>query len=395
MTDKTRRRFLQVGSGVVLLGGVGHVVADGHDDADGNESEGTNESDSGMNESDGEMDDGMEATAMVTFEDQTTDGTWVTVAEATLPEGGFVTIHDSSLLDGEVLGSVIGVSDAMESGEATDVEVPLFGDIPGTEFDRDMLEADETLIAMPHMDSNDSGAYEFVESEGEVDGPYADDAGDPVVADATVTVETDDSAAEAESASVRVAHLSPDAPNVDVYVDGDLTVEDLPFGDITGYLELPAGTYGVEITAAGDAETVVFDEELEVPAGAFTVAAIGELEGDSPFEVTVLEDDVSKPGEGEARVSAFHASPDAPNVDVRVAETGDALLEDVAYGEGGSVAVPEGDYRLCLYPAGGDEAVVGTDVSLEAGTAYSAFATGYVGSEPMIDLAVAASDTWD
>ncbi|MFC4986665.1 DUF4397 domain-containing protein [Saliphagus infecundisoli] len=389
MTDKTRRRFLQIGSGAVLLGGVGHVVADDHNESDGgNESGEMNES-GGMNESDGEM----EATAMVTFEDQTTDGTWVTVAEAMLPEGGFVTIHDSSLLDGEVLGSVIGVSEAMEAGEMSDVEVPLFGDIPGTDFDREMLEEDETLIAMPHMDSNDSGAYEFVESEGEVDGPYVNDAGDPVVADAMVTVEADDE--EEGSASVRVAHLSPDAPNVDVYVDGELTIEDLPFGDVTDYLELPAGTYGIEITAAGDAETVVFDQDLEVPAGAFTIAAIGELEGDSAFEVTVIEDDVSELGEGEARVSAFHASPDAPNVDIRVAETGEALFEDVPYGEGGSVAVPAGDYRLCIYPAGGDEAVIGADVSLEAGTAYSAFATGYVGSEPMLDLSVAASDTWD
>lgn len=394
MTDKTRRRFLQVGSGVVLLGGIGgHVVADSHDDDDNNEEnhDGGNETDDGEG-----MDDGTEATAMVAFDDQTTDGTTVHVAEAMLPEGGFVTIHDSSLLDGDALGSVIGVSDALESGEVTDLEVPLFGDVPGTDFDREMLETDETLIAMPHLDSNESGEYEFVESEGEVDGPYVDDAGDPVVDDAMVTVESDEGMdEEAESASLRVAHLSPDAPNVDVYVDGDLTVEDLPFGDVTDYLELPAGSYQVEITAAGDAETSVFDEELEVPAGAFTVAAIGELEGDREFEVTVLEDDVSEPDEDEARVSAFHASPDAPNVDIRVAATGEALFEDVAYGEGGSVAVPEGEYRLCVYPAGNDEeAVIGTDVSLEAGMAYSVFAIGYVGDEPAIDLTVAAGDTW-
>jgi hypothetical protein len=218
---------------------------------------------------------------------------------------------------------------------------------------------------------DDDDEYEEEEEEEESDDDHDDD--------------TDD-----ESAFVSVAHLSPDAPNVDVYVDGDLTIEDLPFGEVTGYLELPTGSYQVEITAAGDAETSVFDEELEVPAGDFTIAAIGELEGDNQeFEVVVLEDDNSDPDEGETRVRAFHASPDAPNVDVTVAATGDALFEDVPFGEGGYVEVPEGEYRLCVYAAGDrEEAVIAADVELEEGTVYSAFAIGYAADEPALDLAL-------
>ena len=44
------------------------------------------------------------------------------------------------------------------------------------------------------------------------------------------------------SARVRAAHMSPNAPNVDVYVDGDVVLEDVPFGDTSNYLELDAGT---------------------------------------------------------------------------------------------------------------------------------------------------------
>ena len=41
-------------------------------------------------------------------------------------------------------------------------------------------------------------------------------------------------------ARVRVAHLSPDAPNVDVWVDGNYAFTDVAFEDITDYATLPA-----------------------------------------------------------------------------------------------------------------------------------------------------------
>ena len=56
----------------------------------------------------------------VSFSDQTTAGTTVTVDSVNVSEGGFVAIHDSSLLEGNVVGSVIGVSEYLE---------PAFGDV--------------------------------------------------------------------------------------------------------------------------------------------------------------------------------------------------------------------------------------------------------------------------
>jgi rubrerythrin len=126
--------------------------------------------------------------ASATFDDQTSDGSSVTVASAALPEGGFVAIHDSSLLEGEVLGSVIGVSEAYDAGTVMDIEVPLYSGVPGQNFDQSGLEEDQTLIAMPHLDTNDNGTYDFITSEGDADGPYTAD-GEAVVDDAEITVE--------------------------------------------------------------------------------------------------------------------------------------------------------------------------------------------------------------
>ena len=148
---------------------------------------------------DNETVDDEEPTASVQFSEQSSNGTVVTVDEVNMSEGGFVAIHDASLLEGNAIGSVVGVSDHLESGTQEDVNVTLF-DVPGADFDETELSEDQTLIAMAHFDSNDNGTYDFVTTEGEADGPYIED--EEVVTDsANVTVESD---ATNESESIAV-----------------------------------------------------------------------------------------------------------------------------------------------------------------------------------------------
>jgi hypothetical protein len=47
--------------------------------------------------------------------------------------------------------------------------------------------------------------------------------------------------AQAEPAQVRVAHFSPDAPAVDVYVNDDRVLSGVKYKTVSKYLELPAG----------------------------------------------------------------------------------------------------------------------------------------------------------
>ncbi|MBZ0295187.1 MAG: DUF4397 domain-containing protein, partial [Anaerolineae bacterium] len=50
----------------------------------------------------------------------------------------------------------------------------------------------------------------------------------------------------APTAHIRVAHFSPDTPAVDVYLDGELSdVQQLEFPSVTGWIDVPAGTYSV------------------------------------------------------------------------------------------------------------------------------------------------------
>ncbi len=84
---------------------------------------------------------------------------------------------------------------------------------------------------------------------------------------------------------------------------------------------------------------------------------------------------------GEARVRVIHASPDAPNVDVYA--NGSEVLTNVPFGaSSGYLAVPAGDYKFEVYPAGADPkatgAVLTANASLEAGKDYTVVALGKV-----------------
>ncbi|NHX38556.1 MULTISPECIES: DUF4397 domain-containing protein [Haloarcula] len=205
--------------------------------------------------------------------------------------------------------------------------------------------------------------------------------------DTPMETETD-TQTEAETdpgtAAVRVAHMSPNAPNVDVYLEGDAVLEDVPFGAVSQYLDVPAGERSVEITAAGDPDTSVFSGRVPVEADtAYTIAAVGEIgdDADQAFEPLVLEDDNSDPGGDTARVRLVHASPDAPAVDVTLASNGDALYDGVEYGGSGYVEVPSGDYTLQVRgdtESNDGDVAAEFDVSLSGGEVYTAFAAGYL-----------------
>lgn len=185
-------------------------------------------------------------------------------------------------------------------------------------------------------------------------------------------------------AALKVVHASPDAPNVDVYVNGLAVLEDVPFGAVSGAFVLGVGSYRIQVTPTGEQpEAAVIDETLELDATPYTVAAIGEVtEGaEQPIQPLVLADDVSALDEGTARVRFVHASPDAPAVDIVPTETGEPLFANVSFGEDQTVCVPEGEYTLEVRPAGAEDVVAEFPVALEGGWVYSAWAIGYLSPE--------------
>lgn len=117
-------------------------------------------------------------TASVEFEDQESDGDAVLVAAASLPDGGFIVMHDEKIAEGLVEESIVGVSDYLEAGSHTDILVSLDPPLSGT----------QVLLAMAHQDTNENGTFDFADSDGAEDGAYPDGQGGAVLDDGQVEI---------------------------------------------------------------------------------------------------------------------------------------------------------------------------------------------------------------
>lgn len=95
---------------------------------------------------------------------------------------------------------------------------------------------------------------------------------------------------------VRVAHLSPTAPAVDIYVNGAKAVEALAYKSVSAYMPVSEAMLSVMVVPAGGTMDQAVTPEpimLMLPAdahGYYTVAAVGLLE-DQTFELFVLPQD--------------------------------------------------------------------------------------------------------
>jgi predicted RNA-binding protein len=134
-------------------------------------------------------------------------------------------------------------------------------------------------------------------------------------------------------ATLRVAHFAEDAPAVDIYVNGDVAVEDVAYPAVSSFLELGAGTYTVDVVPAGAAlADSVLSADVTLEAGqAYTAAAVGLLSRPdiTPLKIVLLEEDYSAIVPGESRFSVFHTSAGAPPVDVLV--NGEVFVASLAY----------------------------------------------------------------
>jgi hypothetical protein len=186
-------------------------------------------------------------------------------------------------------------------------------------------------------------------------------------------------ASAADEARVRVLHASPDAPNVDVHLDGALVdaLTNVPFGTISDYLTIPAGSHQVQVYATGTTESPVIDAELDFETGsATTVAATNAV---AEIEAQVLVDAPAADADG-AQVRVVHFSADAPAIDVAPdgADPGDAIVKNLAYPNPTDyLVVPADTYDLEVRLAGEPTVALKLDpVDVEAGMAYSVFAIG-------------------
>ncbi|TDV44292.1 DUF4397 domain-containing protein [Actinophytocola oryzae] len=175
-------------------------------------------------------------------------------------------------------------------------------------------------------------------------------------------------------AYLRLAHLSPDTPSVDVTVsafsspDGSQLVKGVSYGDVSAYQQIAPGTYTIAMRPAGadPKSDPVISATLDAVAGrAYTVAGLGKF---SDLALRVLDDDISLPVAGQARMRVVNAAPLTGMLSVRRDAT--PVIENAAFGDASKYTmVPSGAATLTVAPA--DAAATTLPVTLEAGGVYT------------------------
>jgi hypothetical protein len=199
----------------------------------------------------------------------------------------------------------------------------------------------------------------------------------------------------APPAQVRVVHGSPDAPPVDVLVDNRKVVSDLPYLDDSGYLAVAPGQRNLKVNAAGTTTTVIDVDATLMARQAYTVLAANYL---AAIEPLLLEDDLSEPPAGQARLRVVHGAAGAPNVDVYITAPDAPLqqptLTDVPFlGFSDYLTVPAGSYRVRVTPTGDSTVVIDTGpVGLAAGDVRTGIAVDTPGGGPPFSILLLADE---
>jgi Domain of unknown function (DUF4397) len=190
---------------------------------------------------------------------------------------------------------------------------------------------------------------------------------------------------------LRLAHLSPNAPSVDVYLysvgnpNAMVVVHHVSYGTVSTYQSVPSGSYTVAMRAAGQPSTSppVLSTTVQIQSGrAYTVAGMGPAAG---LRLQVLDDTLTTPP-GQSLVRVIQAS--LKEHKVTVTAGGRTLTSNLVFGSVTSyVPVPAGTWNVT---ATGGSMNASKSVTLAANSTHTIVVLddpGRLGIDPLTDAA--------
>jgi hypothetical protein len=189
-----------------------------------------------------------------------------------------------------------------------------------------------------------------------------------------------------DTARVRAIHAIPDAPAVDVYVNGQKLLNNIAYRATTSFITVPSGTYQVDVFPAGSTGTAILSKRVTIGPGAgYTLAATGTAENPS---LHVYQEELQAPP-GSVRVRFIQLSPDAPALDI-VTKNGKVLFPNIGYKDATRYAtVAPGTYNLTVREAGSSRPIFSVpSTRLTGGHVYSIVITGFTAGTPGLEAKV-------
>jgi hypothetical protein len=189
---------------------------------------------------------------------------------------------------------------------------------------------------------------------------------------------------QARNSTVTIVHGLPEF-TADIYVDGELLLSGFRPEEATDPMELPAGTYQVDIRNAGDPEDAApaLAANLQVPGGK-NLSVIAHLNENGEPTVSVFDNNVSPVPAGRSRLLLRHQAAASP-VDLLV--DGKSVVRNVASGQQDGMVIPAASHEIAVDGEDRDALPSPTSLELEDGTAYYVYLIGST-EEATLDLMV-------
>jgi len=187
------------------------------------------------------------------------------------------------------------------------------------------------------------------------------------------------SSSTSSTASLRVFQGSPDAPLVNLLVDGKTVANNIAYGGNTGYISVTSGARHVQVEPAGGSSPIV-DQAITLAASAKqTIVITGPV---ASHTVTTLTDGGTTATTGSGYLRIFNASSGADPSDAYIVISGTTLAgitpvtANLAFNKDtGYKLLPAGNYDVYLTAPGTKNVYLNTGpLNVDASTNQTVFA---------------------
>lgn len=202
----------------------------------------------------------------------------------------------------------------------------------------------------------------------------------------------------AQLARVQFIHNAP-GDNIDIYIDGNLYVNNLVFRTATPYVDIPLGSVQIQVasansTSSADAITTI-STKLENDQA--YVIMVGLLEKGRPDYEIAITNQVSEYADtgNTVGISFVNGSPNTGELDFFWKEFSFSLFDDIAYGDfSPMLSLPTGQYDIDITSAFDNEEIFTShsfDFHWWRGRSLVLFTSGFEDSEPYLKTYVCLS----
>lgn len=185
---------------------------------------------------------------------------------------------------------------------------------------------------------------------------------------------------------LRIFHGSPNAGEVDIYLNGLRIFKELPYKEMSNYLSLLEGKYQLDIYPANTMVSPILSRKIIIEAGAFHSAAFSGESNDSAF--AIFKDDLTIP-RGESKMQFIHLAADCPPLGVSL-DNGETVFSATDYrGNSGFLALSPMVLNLNIIEnESGNVLLALREMTVKPQTAFSLIVTGSITDTPPLEVLV-------